>query len=420
MTGALRRSSALSGRGTSWWPRLGTERSSCGPICVQDASLRSQALLDRVEQTTEVLEEQLARAARSSRGSGGCSGDLIGGPAGGRDTLDAQEDPRVFPRGLRAAKARAGLKPVISVVRRQVNGRSGSTSPDRSSLPYAARASAVLRATGIRSMSIGNKVCHGRRSASRPPVSPTTMDQTSGPLSSDGTRYQVEPTQRAVAVASHGQPEPGAITHRNQGPYRNQGRTGTRAVPEPEPYRNQGRTEPGAATGTRAVPRRPGPYPNACSVDAKGVLRPGGRVGISRIPRHPVIQRSNHGKSRKRQFRSCWYSTLSWLLTARPRSLQGSSAPARRGNLRKKAARVCPGSSSSTLTPANLCNPGRVRVDPEWGAQVKIGSSPSSGTSRGYSVALTSERHCPSRAGSEGAQTVPSPTEKGDGKEIPQ
>ena len=79
--------------------------SDLGPICVKDASSRSQALLDRVEQATgRLLEEQLARAQRIVGERRAEIGDLVEALLE-RDTLDAQEIRACFPEDF-AAKAR--------------------------------------------------------------------------------------------------------------------------------------------------------------------------------------------------------------------------------------------------------------------------------------------------------------------------
>jgi cell division protease FtsH len=71
--------------------------SDLGPICVKDASSRSQALLDRVEQVTgRLLEEQLARAQRIVADRRVQIGTLVEALLE-RDTLDAGEIRACFP-----------------------------------------------------------------------------------------------------------------------------------------------------------------------------------------------------------------------------------------------------------------------------------------------------------------------------------
>jgi cell division protease FtsH len=80
--------------------------SDLGPICVKDASSRSQALLDRVEEVTRrLLEEQLDRARRIVGERRAEIGNLVDALLE-RDTLDAGEIRACFPDDF-AARARA-------------------------------------------------------------------------------------------------------------------------------------------------------------------------------------------------------------------------------------------------------------------------------------------------------------------------
>jgi cell division protease FtsH len=93
--------------------------SELGPICVKDASSRSQALLDRVEEATRrLLEEQLARAQRIVGERRAEIGNLVEALLE-RDTLDAGEIRACFPDDSRAKarRAPAALDPLSSAQR---------------------------------------------------------------------------------------------------------------------------------------------------------------------------------------------------------------------------------------------------------------------------------------------------------------
>jgi cell division protease FtsH len=83
--------------------------SELGPICIKDATSRSQALLDRVEEVTQrLLEEQLARAQRIVAERRAEITQLVDALLE-RDTLDGEEILACFPSdaALRAERVRA-------------------------------------------------------------------------------------------------------------------------------------------------------------------------------------------------------------------------------------------------------------------------------------------------------------------------